>query len=204
MSKNSSRGQWIAVGIIMTLLVGALGVGMLLNEDIAQVTTGAEAPEFNAVNLATGDSVTLADYRGEVVLLNLWATWCGPCRWEMPSMERLYRELSPAGLKIVAVSVDQVSGEEVLDFANELGLTFDVLHDRSGQIEIDYQTTGLPETVILDRDGVIVHKSIGPVEWDDPVQRERFRRLLGIAESDDSSTDASGDDTATQAGESGG
>ena len=204
MSKNSSRGQWIAVGIIMTLLVGALGVGMLLNEDIAQVTTGAEAPEFNAVNLATGDSVTLADYRGEVVLLNLWATWCGPCRWEMPSMERLYRELGPAGLKIVAVSVDQVSGEEVLDFANELELTFDVLHDRSGQIEIDYQTTGLPETVILDRDGVIVHKSIGPVEWDDPVQRERFRRLLGIAESDDSSTDASGDATATQAGESGG
>ena len=204
MSKNSSRGQWIAVGIIMTLLVGALGVGMLLNEDIAQVTTGAEAPEFNAVNLATGDSVTLADYRGEIVLLNLWATWCGPCRWEMPSMERLYRELGPAGLKIVAVSVDQVSGEEVLDFANELGLTFDVLHDRSGQIEIDYQTTGLPETVILDRDGVIVHKSIGPVEWDDPVQRERFRRLLGIAESDDSSTDASGDATATQAGESGG
>jgi thiol-disulfide isomerase/thioredoxin len=204
MSKNSSRGQWIAVGIILTLLVGALGVGMLLNEDIAQVTTGAEAPEFNAVNLATGDSVTLADYRGEIVLLNLWATWCGPCRWEMPSMERLYRELGPAGLKIVAVSVDQVSGEEVLDFANELGLTFDVLHDRSGQIEIDYQTTGLPETVILDRDGVIVHKSIGPVEWDDPVQRERFRRLLGIAESDESSTDASGDATATQAGESGG
>ncbi len=134
MSKSSSRAQWIAVGIIVTLLVGALGVGVLLNEDIAQVTTGVEAPDFSAVNLATGDSVTLADYRGEIVLLNLWATWCGPCRWEMPSMERLYRELGPAGLKIVAVSVDQVSGEEVLDFANELELTFDVLHDRSGQI----------------------------------------------------------------------
>ncbi len=203
MSKSSSRAQWIAVGIIVTLLVGALGVGVLLNEDIAQVTTGVEAPNFSAVNLATGDSVTLADYRGEIVLLNLWATWCGPCRWEMPSMERLYRELGPAGLKIVAVSVDQVSGEEVLDFANELELTFDVLHDRSGQIEIDYQTTGLPETVILDRDGVIVHKSIGPVEWDEPVQRERFRRLLGIAETDESApeTDAA---TPTQAGESGG
>ncbi len=204
MSKNSSRGQWIAVGIIMTLLVGALGIGMLLTEDIAQVRPGMKAPDFNAVNLATGNSVTLADYRGEVVLLNLWATWCGPCRWEMPSMERLYRELGPAGLKIVAVSVDQVSGEEVLDFANELELTFDVLHDRSGQREIDYQTTGLPETVILDRDGVIVHKSIGPVEWDEPVQRERFRRLLGIAASDESSTDAAGDAPATKAGESGG
>ena len=204
MSKNSSRGQWIAVGIIMTLLVGALGIGMLLTEDIAQVRPGMKAPDFNAVNLATGNSVTLADYRGEVVLLNLWATWCGPCRWEMPSMERLSQELGPAGLKIVAVSVDQVSGEQVLDFANELELTFDVLHDRSGQIEIDYQTTGLPETVILDRDGVIVHKSIGPVEWDEPVQRKRFRRLLGIAETDERSPGETDAATPTQAGESGG
>ncbi len=204
MSKNSSRGQWIAIGIIMTLLVGALGIGMLLTEDIAQVTTGAEAPDFTAVNLATGETVTLADYRGDIVLLNLWATWCGPCRWEMPSMERLYRELGPAGLKIVAVSVDQVSGEEVLDFANELGLTFDVLHDRSGQIEIDYQATGLPETVILDRDGVIVHKSIGPVPWDEPVQKQRFRMLLGIAEADESSPDETDAATPAQAGKSGG
>ena len=204
MSKNSSRGQWIAIGIIMTLLVGALGIGMLLTEDIAQVTTGAEAPDFTAVNLATGETVTLADYRGDIVLLNLWATWCGPCRWEMPSMERLYRELGPAGLKIVAVSVDQVSGEEVLDFANELGLTFDVLHDRSGQIEIDYQATGLPETVILDRDGVIVHKSIGPVPWDEPVHKQRFRMLLGIAETDESSSDETDAATPTQADKSGG
>ncbi len=77
MNKNSSRGQWIAVGMIMTLLVGALGIGMLLTEDIAQVTTGAEAPDFTAVNLATGETVKLADYRGDIVLLNLWATWCG-------------------------------------------------------------------------------------------------------------------------------
>ena len=204
MSKNSSRGQWIAIGIIMTLLVAALGIGMLLTEDIAQVTTGAEAPDFTAVNLATGETVTLADYRGDIVLLNLWATWCGPCRWEMPSMERLYRELGPAGLKIVAVSVDQVSGEEVLDFANELGLTFDVLHDRSGQIEIDYQATGLPETVILDRDGVIVHKSIGPVPWDEPVHKQRFRMLLGITETDESSSDETDAATPTQADKSGG
>jgi thiol-disulfide isomerase/thioredoxin len=184
MTKGASRGQWIAVGIILTLLAGALTVGTLLTEDMPQVRPGFEAPGFRAVNLATGDSVTLADYSGEVVLLNLWATWCAPCRYEMPSMERLYDELGPAGLKIVAVSVDQVSGDEVMAFANELGLTFDVLHDRSGQVEIDYQTTGLPETVILDRDGIIVHKSIGPVEWDDPVQKARFRRLLGLAESD--------------------
>ncbi len=180
MSGNTSKGQWIAVGVIVTFLAGALTIGALLTEDIDQVTTGVAAPDFNAVNLATGDSVTLSSYAGEVVLLNLWATWCGPCRWEMPSMERLYQELGPLGLKVVAVSVDQLGSEKVMEFAQELDLTFDILHDRSGQIELDYQATGLPETVILDRDGVIVHKAIGPVEWDDPVQTARFKRLLGL------------------------
>jgi peroxiredoxin len=95
-------------------------------------------------------------------------------------MERLYDEMGSEGLKVVAVSVDVVGGDQVLAFTNELGLTFDVLHDRSGQIEFDYQTTGLPETVVIDRQGVIVHKVIGGVEWDEPVQKARFRRLLGI------------------------
>jgi len=173
-------------------------------EDIKQVRPGVEAPDFNAVNLVTGDSVTLADYRGEVVLLNLWATWCSPCRWEMPSMERLYQELGPAGLKIVAVSVDQVSGDEVMEFANELELTFDILHDRSGQIEIDYQATGLPETVIINRQGVIVHKEIGPVEWDEPVQQARLRRLLGIAEARDATAEETTGTTPAQGDTSGG
>ena len=180
MSGNTSKGQWIAVGVIVTILAGALTIGALLTEDIDQVTTGVAAPDFNAVNLATGDSVNLSTYAGEVVLLNLWATWCGPCRWEMPSMERLYRELGPLGLKVVAVSVDQLSSDNVMEFAQDLGLTFDILHDRSGQVELDYQATGLPETVILDRNGIIVHKAIGPVEWDDPVQTARFKRLLGL------------------------
>ncbi len=204
MTSSASKGQWIAVGVILTLLAGALGVGVLLMEDIKQVQPGVEAPNFSAVNLVTGDSVTLADYRGEVVLLNLWATWCGPCRWEMPSMERLYQKLGPAGLKIVAVSVDQVSGDEVMEFANELQLTFDILHDRGGQIEIDYQATGLPETVIIDRQGVIVHKAIGPVEWDEPVQQARLRRLLGIAEARDATAEEATGATPAQGDASGG
>ena len=180
MSRNGSRGQWIAVGIIVTMLGVALTLGVMLSEDIFQVQPGAQAPDFQATNLVTGDTVTLADYEGEVVLLNLWATWCAPCRVEMPSMERLYQELGPAGLKIVAVSVDQIGSDRVLEFAEELELTFDVLHDPSGEIELDYQATGLPESLILDREGVIVHKEIGPVEWDSPVHKARLRRLLGV------------------------
>jgi peroxiredoxin len=180
MSGNTSKGQWIAVSVIVTLLAAALSIGAPLTEDIHHVTTGAEAPDFNAIDLATGDSVNLSTYAGEVVLLNLWATWCGPCRWEMPSMERLHRELGPLGLKIVALSVDQLGPDKVIEFAEDLELTFDILHDRSGQVELDYQATGLPETVILDRNGIIVHKAIGPVEWDDPVHTARFKRLLGV------------------------
>ena len=188
MSSGTSRSQWIAVGIIVAVLGGALTVGAMLSRDLAHVTVGSQAPDFHAINLATGDTVSLADYRGEVVLLNLWATWCAPCRHEMPSMERLHAELADDGLKIVAVSVDQIGSDGVLAFAEELGLTFDILHDQSGETEVKYQTTGLPETVILDRDGKIVHKAIGPVEWDDPVQIERLRRLLGVAEEAETST----------------
>ena len=203
MSGNGSRGQWITVGVIVTILGAALTIGMMLSEDIFQIQPGANAPDFKAVNLASGDSVTLADYKGEVVLLNLWATWCAPCRVEMPSMERLYQELGPEGLKIVAVSVDQISGDKVMEFANELELTFDILHDRSGQIELDYQATGLPETLILDREGVIVHKAIGPVEWDDPVHKNRFRRLLEMSRPDEPAATASRQSEGTKADASG-
>ena len=202
MSGSAARSQWIAVGIILAVLGGALAVGLALSEDIHFVTPGAQAPGFDAVDLATGDSVSLADYEGEVILLNLWATWCAPCRVEMPSMERLYRELGPAGLKVVAVSVDQVGGDRVRAFADELGLTFDILHDRSGDIEINYQATGLPESLVLDRNGMIVHKAIGPVEWDEPVHLERFRRLLGVAAAADLPADDSAAESLAQAGAS--
>ena len=82
-------------------------------------------------------------------------------------------------------------------------MTFDILHDRSGQIELDYQATGLPETLILDREGVIVHKAIGPVEWDDPVHKDRFRRLLGTSEPDDPAVTDSRQSEGTRATASG-
>ena len=177
MSKTP-RGQWIAVGVIVALLVGALTAGVFLSEDVFRVEVGAQAPDFTAVNLATGDTVSLVDYRGEVVLLNLWATWCAPCRVEMPSMQRLANQLEPEGLKVVAVSVDVASSRNVTAFADELGLTFDILQDPTRRIETTYQTTGLPETFLINRHGEIVHWHIGPEEWDKPAQVERIRRLL--------------------------
>ncbi len=163
-------------------IVGAIVAGMALTDDVRPVRPGSEAPGFSAVDLADGDTVSLQRYEGHVILLNLWATWCAPCEVEMPSMQRLHEQLGPSGLKIVAVSVDTQKSALVAQWVNQRGLTFDVLHDRSGKIMTDYQATGWPESFIVDKDGVIVRKIWGPAEWDDPAEVAVFRRLLGLPE----------------------
>jgi peroxiredoxin len=174
----ASRGQWIAVGVIIAVLGGALIAGMALSPELRPVRPGSEAPSFEAVDVATGARVSLSDYEGDIVLLNLWATWCPPCEREMPSMQRLHEQLGPSGLKVVAVSVDASESEDVLAWAQERGLTFDVLHHREGRLERLYQTTGLPESFVIDRDGVIVKKEIGARQWDSQSQVAFFARLL--------------------------
>ncbi len=114
------------------------------------------------------------------MLLNIWATWCRPCEEEMPSMQRLYEELAPRGLKVVAVSIDKASRDYVLQWVRERGLTFDILQDPAGRIERVYQTTGVPESFVIDSEGVIVKREIGAREWDHPTQVALFRRLLGL------------------------
>lgn len=172
------RKQWIAVFVVVGLLTAGAVVGVKLAPEIFPVEVGSRAPEFRAADLATGDTVTLASFRGQVVLLNIWATWCEPCRFEMPSMERLHQELRPQGLKIVAVSIDEAGPDVVREFQRELGLTFRILHDRSRAIERIYQTTGVPESFVLNRDGRIMKKVIGAAEWDSPVNKDLIRRLL--------------------------
>lgn len=175
---SAGKGQWIAVGVIVAVLAGALTMGVLIQGDIQRVEVGAQAPGFTATDLASGEIVSLADYQGEVVLLNLWATWCAPCRVEMPSMQRLYEALASEGLKIVAVSVDAGNPDAVKEFSQELSLTFDILHDETMEIETTYQTTGLPESFIIDRSGAIVHWEIGPEQWDSQANINRIRLLL--------------------------
>ena len=122
-----------------------------------------------------------------MVLLNVWATWCAPCRVEMPSMERLYRELGDESFEILAVSVDAPLGQfdavgnpggNIGAFADSLSLTFPILHDPEGRIQRTYQTTGVPESFIVGKDGVIYRKLIGPTEWDRPEYVDFFRRLM--------------------------
>ncbi|MGD8319867.1 MAG: TlpA disulfide reductase family protein [Gemmatimonadota bacterium] len=172
---------WAAVAVVLVVSVAWIG-----RERYQPVITGTEAPDFAATNME-GQKVHLSDYRGRVVLVNIWATWCGPCRNEMPSMERLYQDLKDTDFEILAVSIDAAAGTtddfgrrggDLQAFADELGLTFPILHDPTGKIEQTYQTTGVPETFLIGRDGVIYKKVAGGTDWDAPVNQELVRRLL--------------------------
>ena len=170
--------QWsVALGVAMAVVFG-VALAIKIRPQVDLVGVGSRAPQFTATDLASGRVTRLADYRGTVVLLNVWATWCQPCRVEMPSLERLHRRLGGADFRVVAVSVDEQGPDVVAKFAQDLGLSFEILHDRSGAIQAAYQTTGVPESFVIDRDGVIIKKVIGPAEWDGPVNETVIRRLI--------------------------
>jgi len=171
------RRLTLLVGLAMAaVLVAALVIRIL--PQIQLVGVGSTAPDFHAIDLRTGKPASLDDYRGKVLLLNIWATYCLPCRVEMPAIERLSQRMAGTDFHVLAVSVDVVDSTEVNAFVNQLRLSFDVLHDREGVIERQYQTTGVPESFVIDRHGVIVKKVIGASEWDGPVNEVLIRRLL--------------------------
>jgi peroxiredoxin len=180
----TQRQQWgIVLGVVI-LLGLVLGAGVhFLGDELFPVSVGSKAPPIHGVTIDSAKTEkTLADYKGKVVLLNVWATWCEPCRVEMPSIEKLHREFGPHGLAVVAISVDDPGAEQrIRDFVKELGLTFEVLHDPGGQegkVSRDYQTTGYPETVIIGRDGIIRKKLLGAQNWNSPENRALIERLL--------------------------
>jgi thiol-disulfide isomerase/thioredoxin len=183
----TNRQQWTLIaGVVMTAVFG-VALAIKLRPQINPVEIGSRAPAFAATNLRTNRPATLEDYRGKVVLVNIWATWCPPCRAEMPSMEKLHKKLAATDFRIAAVSVDgdafypdkEVNGPpQILAFANGLGLTFDILHDPSGAIRQAYDIFGVPESYLIDRDGMIVKRVIGATNWEDPVNEMLIRRLL--------------------------
>ena len=126
----------------------------------------------------TGNGVRLSDFRGKIVFLNFWATWCPPCVDEMPSMEKLYQELTGEGFEILAVSIDESGAKTVRPFMKKHRLSFPALIDSKGFITSLYQTTGVPESFILDKDGIIVEKVIGPRDWAAPGAIRFFRKLI--------------------------
>jgi peroxiredoxin len=124
-----------------------------------------------------GDSIALSDFKGKVVLINFWATWCGPCREEMPSLERLYRHFKYEKFALLAVDVMEPP-EKVKKFARRYNLSFPILLDRRGEISAKYAANAIPTTFIIDKEGKVVGKAIGPRKWDGDHAKDLIRELL--------------------------
>lgn len=177
----TTKHQWMVVLSIVALLGGGAWVATrMLADGLTSVAPGSAAPGFIAKSLDIAPKMkSLSNYRGDVVLLNIWATWCGPCRTEMPSMEALHRAYAAKGLRVVAVSIDQAGVEEqIREFVREYALTFEILHDDTGAIQAIYHTTGVPETFVIGRDGAIRKRLIGAEDWNSPAHRALIAKLL--------------------------
>lgn len=134
------------------------------------------APDFTLTN-PDGRKVSLKDFRGKVVFLNFWATWCESCRDEMPSMERLYREFKGKGLEIVAVNIKETR-PDALAFYRKLKLTYPVVLDSEGEVGLLYGAFGLPVTYLIDRKGTLLARLWGPADWYSPGARKLIGELV--------------------------
>jgi peroxiredoxin len=144
-----------------------LSGGCARSGDLRAPAIGAPAPAFQAMDLR-GAPVTLAALRGRVVVLNVWATWCLPCREEIPQLEALHRQVAADSVTLIGVSVDAPgSGAEVQEFMTAQGMSYPVWLDPEHQFSLAFLTMGVPETFVIDRQGIIRHRVIGALSRGD-------------------------------------
>lgn len=169
---------------LLILIVIMFGVFVLLQckdsifnlSKQTRVVAGLPAPNFSFPGL-DAKMVSLADYKGKVVLLNIWATWCPPCVEEMPSMEKLYKELKGENFEILAVSIDASGAKDVAPFMQKYKLSFPALLNPKGTIKGLYGAVGIPESFIINKEGIVEKKIIGARDWA-ALEAIRFLRYL--------------------------
>lgn len=152
--------------LLILLLIVGLGYFLYVYQGPQRIQAGAQAPLFSVAGRDA--SVRLQDYRGKVVLLNFWATWCPPCVGEMPSLEALHQLMKGKAFEVLAVSVDEGGWAAIDNFLQRQPVTLNIFLDSKGDVSSLYGTYQLPESYLIDRRGVIVQKYIGPRNWTDP------------------------------------
>lgn len=165
--KDVFSKYWFPISAIV-LVVGAAWIfiskappGTTSEGGIPAPRQGFMAPDFT-LETSAGETITLSELRGKVVLLNFWATWCPPCRAEMPAFERAYQKYGDQGFVVVAVNVTyQDDREDAIAFADEFGLTFPILFDMDGAVSEKYQSNALPTSYFIDQDGIIQEVVVG-------------------------------------------
>ncbi len=138
---------------------------------------GYRAPNFRLMNLE-GEEISLAKLKGKVVFINFWATWCVPCKIEMPSMQALYDQYKEDGFEVLAISNDFKGAEVVEPFVTEMGLTYPILLDSDLKVNTKYLIRSVPTSIIVGRDGVITHILVGARNWDAPEAQDLIKKLL--------------------------
>ncbi|MBM4119507.1 MAG: TlpA disulfide reductase family protein [Nitrospira sp.] len=180
-SEVPAKGNRLVVTLsAIGVFAAVLGLVWMQSSKYEPLAVGKQAPDFALVDL-NDKSVKLSDLRGKVVFLNFWATWCKPCKEEMPSMQVLYKSFEKDGLVVLAVSIDRVTTtKDIPPFLKSMNLTFPVLVDSWGRTDMPYKRTGVPETFIIDREGVIREIVIGPRDWTRLDSLTVLTGLLGV------------------------
>jgi cytochrome c biogenesis protein CcmG/thiol:disulfide interchange protein DsbE len=177
-SRPAARRRLIVSLGGLAILALAFGVVWLQSAKYEPLVVGMTAPEFRLPDLQ-GKTQRLSDYRGKVVFLNFWATWCKPCKEEMPSMQVLWENLKNQDFMMLAVSMDRVTTtKDIPSFVESLKLSFPILTDSWGQTDKRYKLMGVPETYIIDQNGVLREKVIGPRDWTRPESLDTIVQLL--------------------------
>jgi len=164
--------NWLLIGGVVAVIVGVAFFS--LPEPVGKVVEGQLAPDYSLPDM---NGVQQSLPKGKVVLFNFWATWCPPCRDEMPSMVQLHKLLGNEGLSIVAASVDKDMGK-LTSFVREYELPFQVLKDTDKSVSLGYGVVRYPETFLIDRAGKVRFHLIGAVNWTDPTVLKAIKTML--------------------------
>lgn len=157
-------------------LLGALLAIFAASSLASTGLAGQKAPDF-VLKSATGENLRLSEYRGDVVMINFWATWCGPCRQEMPLLDELYGRYQRVGFSLLGVNIDD-DMSRAMDMVRELGVTFPVLFDEKKEVSKLYQVEAMPVTVLLDREGTVRHVHHGYKPGYEQKYLDEIRSLL--------------------------
>jgi cytochrome c biogenesis protein CcmG/thiol:disulfide interchange protein DsbE len=179
--ERKSGGLWLTIFVVLVVAIPIILITLKEKDSGPRfkmpLQEGKPAPDFTFPDL-DGRQVSLSDFTGKVVLVNIWATWCPPCRDEMPSMQKLYERFKGEHFEILAVSIDADGREAVAPFMQQMNLTFPALLDPEEKIRSLYAITGVPESFIIDRNGILARRVIGPLDWTTPKVFNFFKNLL--------------------------
>lgn len=163
----------LAIGVLVT--AGATAAAESDDQTLPRLKEAFRAPDFE-LRGEDGKTYRLSDYRGQVVVLNFWATWCPPCRYEMPSMQRAWLQLKDEGVVILAVNVGE-DADTIFGFTADYPVSFPLPMDEEGAVIKQYPVMGLPTTYVIDPQGMATHRAIGGREWDAPALLEQLRAM---------------------------